>query len=156
MSENKPTGHPTPTPVPVTDHKIVPVTQAHVQNVASLGGFDWSKIWAIVQKLSPALQQIVLVILEELASHPDIATATVANSEGNPKFAIGPAECDTLAKANGIDPADLMAFFQLVGPILARLIAAFFKKTPTPAPVPAPAPVTPVVKPAAAPVNPTV
>lgn len=125
------------------------VTQTHVQNVATLAGFDWNRIWAIVQKLSPALQQIVIVILEEIAAHPSLATATVANAEGNPSFAISPAECNEIAKANDIDPNDLLAFFQLVGPILARIIAAFFKKTPAPAP----APVKPVPP---APVNPTV
>lgn len=119
------------------------VTMEHVQNVSTVAGFSWGTIWNIVQKLSPQLQQIVMTIIEELAKQPTLATINIANAEGTPTWAISRAEAQDIATAQGFDVHDLLQFFQLVGPILSRIIAAFFKQTipvPGPGPVPGPNP----------------
>lgn len=140
----KPTSHPemaaakAPTMAAAKAPKMV--TMEHVQNVATVAGFNWGTIWNIVQKLSPQLQQIVMTIIEELAKQPALATTNIVNAEGTPTWHISHAEASEIATANGFEITDLMKFFEMVGPILARIIAAFFKANIPPAPTPVPGP----------------
>lgn len=99
-----------------------PQMMTQAQTVGATYGFDWSKLWGIVQKLSPALQQVILILLEEANNIPAISAAQTGT------YQVNFAEVQGISQKLGIDASDLMAFLSQISPAIAQLLLAILKR----------------------------
>jgi hypothetical protein len=100
------------------------VQQHEVQRVASLYGMDWNKVWNVIQKLEPAIQDFVMVLLEQRNNYPQVV-------QGLPPVDLRVEALNPVASNFSVSPSDLQTLLQALGP-LANLLFELLKKKSKP------------------------
>lgn len=126
------------------------MTQQHLAAaLPQVQGSGLANIWAVLKQFSPAIQQIVIIILQQMANTPAVVGATGPDGE------VTDDEMKAICASTGTDQAALATFFAEVGPLLAKIIANLLNSPVVNPPAPI-APVAPPAPPLVAPKNPPI